>query len=78
MFGDFSHAVAEKLGSSPRSCVVVDVSRAEGSDRLALEFCVAFMKRWNAVLWDAPRRLRTLAELRRMLQNGQKVGVREE
>jgi hypothetical protein len=72
------NAATEKLGSAPRSCVDADVSRAVGSDRLALEFSIAFTERWHAVLCDPEDRLWTLAELRRMLRNGEKLGVREE
>jgi hypothetical protein len=72
---DLGSAITEKLGSLPQGCVVLEVSRAPGTERLALEFSIAFAERWHAVLWDPLDRLWTLADLRRALHGGERLGV---
>ena len=64
------------IGGGPNGCVVVEATSGHETDRLALDFCIAFTERWHAVAWDVQRWLWTLAELRRALQNGKGMGFR--
>ena len=73
---DLVNDVTEKLGSMPRSCVVVEGTSDPETDGLALEFCIAFTKRWHAVACDANDRIWTLADLQRTLRAGKGMGFR--
>jgi hypothetical protein len=68
-------ALVAKLGRLPLSCVVLELSRAQGTERLALEFSIAVAERWNAVPCDPKERLLTLDDMRRALRDGESLGV---
>ena len=42
----------QKLGGRPQSCILLDVSRTAGSERLALEFACACAERWPCVVYN--------------------------
>jgi hypothetical protein len=44
--------IRQKLGGRPQSCILLDVSRTAGSERLALEFACACAERWPCVLYN--------------------------
>ena len=66
-------AVAKKLGTPPRSCVVLEVGRSPGSGALAIDFAIAFAERWPAVLCDLDRQILDLAELRHVRCEGKSL-----
>ena len=74
---DIGAAATEKLGGVPQSCVVLELSSAPGTQRLALEFSIAFAERWPAVLNDTWDMLLTLPDMQRPLRDGTKLGVSE-
>jgi hypothetical protein len=74
---DIGAAATEKLGGAPQSCVVLELSREPGTERLALEFSIAFAERWPAVLNDTWDMLLTLPDMRQALREGKKLGVSE-
>jgi hypothetical protein len=43
----------EKLGSQPKSHLLLDVSKTEGSKQLAMIFIDKLSNRWNCVIYDA-------------------------
>ncbi|MGK7944329.1 MAG: hypothetical protein AB4058_07655 [Microcystaceae cyanobacterium] len=43
----------EKLGSQPKSHILLDVSKTEGSQQLAMIFIDKLSNRWNCVIYDA-------------------------
>ena len=61
------------LGGPPRTGVVVEISRTEGSETLALEFAVLFSARWPAVVDDLNRSLLTRDELLRRQAAGRGI-----
>jgi hypothetical protein len=72
---DIGAELTKALGGEPRGCIVIELSRAPGSERLALDFSIAFAERWHAVLCDPWDRLRTLDDMRRALRDGESLGV---
>ncbi len=40
----------QKLGNTPRTSIVIDISRAEGSEQLAVEIVGRFAERWPVVV----------------------------
>ena len=44
--------ICQKLGGRPQSCILLDVSRTAGSERLALEFAGACAERWPCVVYN--------------------------
>lgn len=44
--------ISQKLGGKPQSHILLDVSRTEGSERLAVEFAGTCAKRWPCVVYN--------------------------
>jgi len=44
--------ISQKLGGKPQSHILLDVSRTEGSERLAVDFAFACMERWPCVVYN--------------------------
>jgi hypothetical protein len=66
--------ITKKLGTSPRSCVVLEISRKSGSQILAVDFAVAFAEHWPTVVSDVEDRLLDLADLKRLQREGKGFG----
>jgi hypothetical protein len=67
---DIRERLAAKLRGAPKSSLVLELSSAPGSDKLAIEVAIAFAKEWTAVLWDIETEILDLAELRRLQREG--------
>ena len=44
--------ISQKLGGKPQSHILLDVSRTEGSEQLAVDFAFACMARWPCVVYN--------------------------
>jgi len=66
--------IHQKLGGKPRSCILLDVSRTAGSERLALEFACACTERWPCVVYNLRNKVISAAELLR-LHKTEKAGL---
>jgi hypothetical protein len=62
--------ITEKLGGPPKGSLELRLSRAPGTDRLAIEVAVAMAEAWRAILWDDETIMFDLSDLRRMLKEG--------
>jgi hypothetical protein len=62
--------IQEKLGDIPRTRVVFEISRKEGSVQLALEFALEFTKQWNVVVDDLKGTIYTPDQLVSLLNSG--------
>lgn len=58
------------LGGSPKSSLVLELSNAPATDKLAIELAIAFAEQWTAVLWDVGSEILDLAALRRLQRTG--------
>lgn len=47
---DYLAKITRLLGGPPRTQVTVEISRTEGSERLALEFAILFSSTWPAIM----------------------------
>lgn len=56
----------QKLGGRPQSCILLDVSRTGGSERLALEFACACAERWPCVVYNLRDKVLSASELLRL------------
>ena len=63
-------AIRKKLGGKPQSCILLDVSRTAGSERLALEFACACAERWPFVIYNLRDKVLSASELLRLRQTG--------
>ena len=61
------------LGGPPRTDVIVEISRTDGSERLALEFAILFSATWPAIMDDFQGHLLTRDDLLRRQAAGQAV-----
>ena len=61
------------LGGPPRTNVVVEISRTEGSERLALEFAILFSSMWPAIMDDCGGHLLTRDDLLRRQAAGKGI-----
>jgi hypothetical protein len=55
--------IRQQLGGKPRSCILLDISRTVGSERLALEFACACAERWPCVVYNLRDTVLSAAEL---------------
>ena len=62
--------IRQKLGGKPQSCILLDVSRTAGSERLALEFACACAERWPCVVYNLRDKVISAAELLRLRKTG--------
>ena len=60
---DSGSVMTRRLGTPCQTCIILEVSRTDGSDLLALDFCIAFAKRWPALLHDLDDCFLDLAEM---------------
>jgi hypothetical protein len=58
--------IRQKLGGNPQSCILLDVSRTAGSERLALEFACACAERWPCVVYNLRDKVLSASELLRL------------
>jgi hypothetical protein len=56
----------QKLGGRPQSCILLDVSRTAGSERLALEFAGACAERWPCAVYNLLDKVISAPELLRL------------
>jgi hypothetical protein len=66
--------IRQELGGKPYSCILLDVSRTVGSERLALEFACACVERWPCVVYNLRDTVISAAELLR-LRKTEKAGL---
>jgi hypothetical protein len=66
--------IRQKLGGKPHSCILLDVSRTAGSERLALEFACACAERWPCVVYNLRDKVISAAELLQ-LRKTEKAGL---
>jgi hypothetical protein len=66
--------IRQKLGGRPQSCILLDVSRTAGSERLALEFACACAERWPCVIYNLLDKVISAPELLR-LRKTEKEGL---
>ena len=62
--------IRQKLGGKPQSCILLDVSRTAGSERLALEFACACAERWPCVVYNLRDKVISASELLRLRKTG--------
>src|SRR5215475_6307832 len=55
--------IHQMLGGRPQSCILLDVSRTAGSERLALEFACACAQRWPCVVYNLLNKVISAPEL---------------
>ena len=60
--------IRQKLGGKPQACVLLDVSRTAGSERLALEFACTCAERWPCVVYNLRDKVLSASELLRLRQ----------
>jgi hypothetical protein len=60
----------KRLQSTPRTWVIVEISRQPHSKRLAIEFALNFGERWNAIMDNLRGKLYSRQELNVMLNQG--------
>jgi hypothetical protein len=58
--------IRQKLGGRPQSCILLDVSRTAGSERLVLEFASACAERWPCVVYNLRDKVLPASELLRL------------
>lgn len=58
------------LGRKARSHVTLEISRTEGSERMAIEFACQFAKRWACVVDDLRGTIYSVPDLSQMLDEG--------
>jgi hypothetical protein len=58
--------IQQKLGGRPQSCILLDVSRTAGSERLALEFACTCAERWPCVVYNLRDKVLSASELLRL------------
>jgi hypothetical protein len=63
--------IHQKLGGRPQSCILLDVSRTAGSERLALEFACACAERWPCVVYNLLNKVISAPELLRLRKTAQ-------
>jgi hypothetical protein len=66
--------IRQQLGGKPQSCILLEVSRTAGSERLALEFAYACAERWPCVVYNLRDKVISAAELLR-LRKTEKAGL---
>ena len=66
--------IHQKLGGKPQSCILLDISRTAGSERLALEFACTCAERWPCVVYNLWDTVILAAELLRLRKTG-KAGL---
>lgn len=64
-------AITGKLGAPPAACILLDVSRTEGSEQLAIEFACAVAKRRRVALDDLHGHVFSSEELLDLLRLGE-------
>jgi hypothetical protein len=60
--------IRQQLGQKPQSCILLDVSRTAGSERLALEFACTCAERWPCVVYNLRDKVLSASELLRLRQ----------
>lgn len=65
--------IKQVLGDEPRTLIVLEISRTEGSDHLAIEFACRFAERWPCIVDDLRGTLYLPKELQQMKQSGQRI-----
>jgi hypothetical protein len=58
--------IRQKLGGKPQSCIVLNVSRTAGSERLALAFACTCAERWPCVVYNLRDKVLSASELLRL------------
>jgi len=71
---DAVELIRQKLGGKPQACILLDVSRTAGSERLALEFACAWAERWLCVGYNLRDTVLSASELLR-LRKTEKEGL---
>ena len=67
---DVVRLVTDKLGASPRSTIVLELSSEPGTEALVIDVAITFAELWPAVLSDLEKMTLTLDDLRRVRRAG--------
>lgn len=67
--------ISQKLGGKPQSHILLDVSRTEGSERLAVEFASACAESWPCVVYNLRDKIFSAQDVARLRHAG--VGFEE-
>ena len=67
---DELRTLTELLGDKPRTNIVLEISRTEGSEQLAINFACEFAKRWKCVVDDLRGKIYSSKELLSMQRAG--------
>lgn len=62
--------IARMLGAKPRTQIVVEISDAEGSERMAVDFACAFAEKWPSVVDDSRDKIYSMPELFELRRDG--------
>lgn len=60
----------QKLGATPRSCIVFEISRKVGSEQLAIELACTFSERWRIIVYNFLDKVYSIQELSHLNQTG--------
>lgn len=63
-------AIKQRLGGWPATCILLNISRTPGSDRLAMQFILAFIQHWPVLVDDGLGHLYTSADVRALYEAG--------
>lgn len=62
--------IVQKLGATPRSCIVFEISRKVGSEQLAIELARTFSERWRIIVYNFLDKVYSIQELSNLNQTG--------
>lgn len=64
-------AVAQHLKDEPKTCIVLELSSATGSEQLMIKFAIAFAENWSCVIlgFTEGSKIYTVKELRKDLES---------
>lgn len=68
---DATDVIAQNLGDQPKTRIIIEISRVDGSSRLAVELAIQFSKHWNAVLDNLHGTLYSINMLQLLLEKNQ-------
>ncbi|MBD2774741.1 hypothetical protein [Iningainema tapete] len=60
--------ITQRLGGSPKTHILLDVSKKPGSEKIALEFACNFATKWNCVIYDSNQKVYSTQELLKLCQ----------
>jgi hypothetical protein len=55
--------ITQKLTAKPQTHILLDISKTQGSEKLALEFACKFAKQWSCIVYDSNYKIYSAQEL---------------